>query len=297
LSILGVLRERWSALRKRDSEEDHRGLSKGETSALIQLAEALRDENSALVKLAGKIDSFSLLLQRTPEGQFKRRIKKEHHAMVFTIRKEVRKYCPSYRHLTGEGILAFNTDCASGQLEPGDRGKPPRPRRGRVCEECCFYLGEPEEHAPQTTASETYEANGVSPGTQELKTIYKEVAMKAQENSNDSGDLIKTERLALNEIERLAHPDSMVSQNKLGPAAGPFGGLLKLWCKRTAFALLMLVLPGGLIILGLRVFSWAVNCGTRLAVIPLMLPPLWEHVRNLPKLMEHFFRKIRAFTG
>ena len=139
----------------------------------------LRDENSALVKLAGKIDSFSLLLQRTPEGQLKRRIEKEYHAMVFMIQKEVRKYCPRYRHLAGEGILAFNTDCASGQLEPGDRGKPPLPQRGRVCEECCFYLGEPAEQGVETIASETYEANGVSPGTQELKTVYSEVAKGA----------------------------------------------------------------------------------------------------------------------
>jgi len=297
LSILHVLRESWFVLRTHDSEKDQRGLSKGKTIALIQLAEVLRDENSALVKLAGKIDPFSLLLQGTPEGQFQRRIEKEYHAMVFTIHKEVRKYCPRYRHLAGEGILAFSTDCASGQLEPGDWGKPPRPQRGRLCGECCFFLGEPEEQAPQTTASETYEANGVSPGTQGLKTIYNEVAMKAQENSNDSGDPIKTELPAPHAIEGLSHHDSMVPQNKVGPAAGLFGRLLKLWCKRTACVLLMLVLPGGLIILGLRVFSWAVNYGTRLAVIPPMLPPLWERVSNLPELVEHFFRKIRVFTG
>jgi hypothetical protein len=40
--------------------------------------------------------------------------------MVFATRKEIRKYCPRYRSLQGEGILDFNTDCTSGQLEPGD---------------------------------------------------------------------------------------------------------------------------------------------------------------------------------
>jgi hypothetical protein len=121
------------------------------TIAAIRLPESLRNGNSALVKLAGKIDSFSLVLQRTPECQLKRQIEKEYHAMVFATRKEVHKYCPRYRYFQGEGILDFSTDCASGQLEPGDLGKPPRPKRGRLCQECCFYLGEPEEQVPQTT--------------------------------------------------------------------------------------------------------------------------------------------------
>jgi hypothetical protein len=126
--------------------------------AAFHLPEALRDGNSALVKLAGKIDSFSLALQRTPECQLKRQIEKEYHAMVFTTRKEVRKYCPKYRYFVGEGILDFSTDCASGQLEPGDLGKPPQPKRGRLCQECCFFLGEPEVKVSETTVSKAPEA-------------------------------------------------------------------------------------------------------------------------------------------
>jgi hypothetical protein len=128
------------------------------TIAAIRLPEALRDGNSALVKLAGKIDSFSLVLWRTPECQLKRQIEKEYHAMVFATRKEVRKYCPKYRYFAGEGILDFSTDCASGQLEPGDLGKPPQPKRGRLCQECCFFLGEPAEQVPSTTLTETPKA-------------------------------------------------------------------------------------------------------------------------------------------
>ena len=119
--------------------------------AAFHLPETLRNGNSALVKLAGKIDSFSLVLQRTPECQLKRQIEKEYHAMVFATRKEVRRYCPRYRYFPGEGILDFSTDCASGQLEPGDLGKPPQPKRGRLCRECCFFLGEPEEQLAETT--------------------------------------------------------------------------------------------------------------------------------------------------
>ena len=115
------------------------------TIPAIRLPEALRNGNSALVKLAGKVDSFSLVLHRTPECQLKRQIEKEYHAMVFTTRKEVRKYCPKYRHFAGEGILDFSTDCASGQLEPGDLGKSPQPKRGKLCHQCCFFLGEPED--------------------------------------------------------------------------------------------------------------------------------------------------------
>jgi len=128
------------------------------TIAAIRLPESLRNGNSALVKLAGKIDSFSLVLQRTPECQLKRQIEKEYHAMVFTTRKEVRKYCPKYRYFEGEGILDFSTDCASGQFAPGDLGQAPPPKRGRLCQECCFFLGKPEEQLSETTISEALEA-------------------------------------------------------------------------------------------------------------------------------------------
>ncbi len=128
------------------------------TIPVVHLPEELRNGNSSLVKLAGKVDSFSLVLWRTPESQLKRQIEKEYHAMVFTTRKEVRRYCPKYRYFVGEGILDFSTDCASGQLEPGDLGKPPQPKRGKLCQQCCFYLGEPEEQTPGTAASETIEA-------------------------------------------------------------------------------------------------------------------------------------------
>jgi hypothetical protein len=83
-------------------------------TASFRLPEALRSGNSALVKLAAKIDSFSLVLWQTPESQRKRQIERDYHAMVFTARKEVRKYCPKYRYFPGKGILDFSTDCASG---------------------------------------------------------------------------------------------------------------------------------------------------------------------------------------
>jgi hypothetical protein len=106
-----------------------------------------------LVKLAGKVDSFSLLLRETPEGELKRSIDVQFHIMVFTARKEVRKYCPRYRYLPGEGILDFSADCASGQLEPRDLGHAPPPKRGRLGEKCCFFAGIPEEQSSEMTAS------------------------------------------------------------------------------------------------------------------------------------------------
>ena len=123
------------------------------TAALVQLPEILRNGSSHLVKLAGKVDSFSLLLRDTPEGELKRSIEVQFHTMVFATRKEVRKYCPRYRYLPGEGILDFSTDCASGQLDPGDLGKPPQPKRGRLCEKCCFFAGIPEEQSFEMTVS------------------------------------------------------------------------------------------------------------------------------------------------
>jgi hypothetical protein len=118
-------------------------------TTVIQLPEILSNKSSHLVKLAGKIDSFSLLLSTTPDGELKRSIGDQFHSMVYATRKEVRKYCPRYRSLPGEGILDFNTDCASGQPELGDLGKAPPPKRGRLCETCCFFAGIPEEPAPE----------------------------------------------------------------------------------------------------------------------------------------------------
>jgi hypothetical protein len=80
-----------------------------------------------------------------PEGESKRAIEEQFHTMVFATRKEIRKYCPRYRSLPGEGILDFNTDCASGQLGPDDIGTAPPPKWGRLCETCCFFAGIPEE--------------------------------------------------------------------------------------------------------------------------------------------------------
>ena len=123
------------------------------TTPVVQLPEILRNKSSHLVKLAGKIDSFSLLLRETPEGELKRSIEIQFHSMVFATRKEIRKYCPLYRSLPGEGILDFSTDCASAQLEPGDLGQAPPPKRGRLCEKCCFFAGIPEEQALESTVS------------------------------------------------------------------------------------------------------------------------------------------------
>ena len=50
---------------------------------------------------------------RDARGRLKRSIEEQFHTMVFATRKEIRRYCPRYRSLPGEGILDFNTDCAS----------------------------------------------------------------------------------------------------------------------------------------------------------------------------------------
>ena len=120
-------------------------------TTVVRLPEILSNKSGHLVKLAGKIDSFSLLLRQTPTGELKRSIEEQFHNMVFATRNEIQKYCPRYRSLPGEGILDFNTDCASGQLEPGDFGTAPPPKRGSLCETCCFFAGIPEEQAPETT--------------------------------------------------------------------------------------------------------------------------------------------------
>ena len=122
-------------------------------TAVVQLPEILTNKSSHLVKLAGKIDSFSLLLRDTVDGELKRAIQDQFHNMVFSTRKEIRRYCPRYRSLPGEGILDFNTDCVSGQLEPGDIGTAPPPKRGKLCETCCFFAGIPEGQSSEMMIS------------------------------------------------------------------------------------------------------------------------------------------------
>jgi len=125
------------------------------TKPAVHLPEVLRNKTSHLVKLAGKVDSFTLLLSEMPEGELKRSIVEQFQSLVFATRKEVMKYCPKYRYLQGEGILDFNTDCASGQLEPGDIGQAPPPKRGRLCETCCFFTGIPEKQVSESSLPAT----------------------------------------------------------------------------------------------------------------------------------------------
>jgi len=72
-------------------------------------------------------------------------------------------------------------------------------------------------------AAQGHEANGVRPGSQEFKTLYNEVAKKLQEYSHEAGDptdTVKAKLPALCAIERLAHPDPVVPQNKIGLTLG-----------------------------------------------------------------------------
>ena len=77
--------------------------------------------------------------------------------------------------------------------------------------------------AAASEAAQGHEANGVRPGSQEFKTLYDEVAKKAQEYSHESGDPIDTLKAklpALCAIERLAHPDPVVPSNRFGLTLG-----------------------------------------------------------------------------
>jgi hypothetical protein len=72
--------------------------------------------------------------------------------------------------------------------------------------------------AAASEAAQGHEANGVRPGSQEFKTLYNEVAKKVQAYSHESGipiDTLKAKLPAVCAIERLAHPDPVMPQNKL----------------------------------------------------------------------------------
>ena len=73
--------------------------------------------------------------------------------------------------------------------------------------------------AAASEAAQGHEANGVRPGSQEFKTLYNEVAKKLQAYSHVSGDPIDTLKAklpALCAIEKLANPDPVMPQNRLG---------------------------------------------------------------------------------
>ena len=77
--------------------------------------------------------------------------------------------------------------------------------------------------AAASEAAQGHEANGIRPGSQEFKTIYNEVAKKAQDYSRESGipiDTLKAKLPALCAIERLANPEAAVPQNRLGLTLG-----------------------------------------------------------------------------
>jgi hypothetical protein len=77
--------------------------------------------------------------------------------------------------------------------------------------------------AAASEAAQGHEANGVRPGSQEFKTLYDEVARKLEGYSDESGepiDNLKAKLPALCAIERLANPQPVVPQNRLGPTLG-----------------------------------------------------------------------------
>jgi hypothetical protein len=77
--------------------------------------------------------------------------------------------------------------------------------------------------AAASEAAQGHEANGVRPGAQEFKTIYNEVAKKAQDYSCESGkpiDTIQAKLPALCAVERLPNPDPIVPQHRLRLALG-----------------------------------------------------------------------------
>ena len=72
-------------------------------------------------------------------------------------------------------------------------------------------------------AAQGHEANGLPPGSKQFKTLFDEVARKAQEYSTESGDpldALKAKLPALCALERLAYPAPTVPWNKAGLTFG-----------------------------------------------------------------------------
>jgi hypothetical protein len=77
--------------------------------------------------------------------------------------------------------------------------------------------------AAASEAAQGHEANGSRPGAQEFKTLYNEVARKVQDYSHESGSpigILKAKLPALCAIERLANPDPVGPQSRLGLTLG-----------------------------------------------------------------------------
>jgi hypothetical protein len=120
--------------------------------------------------------------------------------------------------LNAQEVTSTEEACVTDRFLPGDRLF----KR--------FRLGWQWRHlkwdvADAAEAAQGHEANGARPGSQEFKTIYNEVEKKVQEYSHDSGipvEPLKAKLPALCAIERLAHPDASVPQNRFGLTLGIF---------------------------------------------------------------------------
>jgi len=79
--------------------------------------------------------------------------------------------------------------------------------------------------ATASEAAQGHEANGLSPGSKEFKTLFNEVASKVQEYSAESGDPLDTLKARLPAfcaMERLANPTATMPRNKAGLTLGIF---------------------------------------------------------------------------
>ena len=72
-------------------------------------------------------------------------------------------------------------------------------------------------------AAQGHEANGLTPGSREFKTLFNDVASRVQEYSTESGDSLDTLKArlpALCALERFANPTRTVPRNKTGLTLG-----------------------------------------------------------------------------
>ena len=107
----------------------------------VKLPPILTDYKSELSLGALVIQQAKTRLGKLQDGYLRRALESATHPMVYTLRTEIRKYCPQYRPALDDDGITFDVNCRSGQNLVGDLGSPTPPKRPGLCEHCTFYSG------------------------------------------------------------------------------------------------------------------------------------------------------------
>jgi len=108
---------------------------------MVKLPPILRadvQDNWEMNSLLYDLEVQKIRFGRMQNQPLKTALMKSHHQQVFSVRTELRKWCPKYNHYLAQkgSDVDFSIMCRSGQTIDGQNNPPRRPG---LCEQCLFY--------------------------------------------------------------------------------------------------------------------------------------------------------------